>query len=450
MAGGQRDVNSDVPGGEGSAAGGGTSATDVQPVWETESLPDWVNHILIPLLASGQPWPRASESGLWAMAKPHTRATNAVLAACDPTERAVKFIVAGWESPATPTCLNTVSTAFSVETGAGAVATWADGYHRQLDAFARETQYSKISINVAFWVAAVAAFIALLSAFFAAGTTAWLVGPYAAAARRAIGRILEVLAINAGRGVAATTAARMTTLSGVAQGISRLMASPLRRELFEEIGEETFIDAYSQYEQMRMGTRDEWDWRKTAASAVGAGVGAGVGLKVANRISRLTNQLPGIGRLNRMAGDSPGVGNAFMRFPGRALNTGLNNTIASPAGSFMANLAVYGQVALPGQDAFIGGFMGGVGRTGTISPFNPEVAMALADPGAALARANDLAARSDVDRAVNQALATRTDTRTGPSPGAAPSTDPAATTPGGSPAATTRPGAQAAAAPGSA
>ncbi|MEU8107396.1 hypothetical protein AB0C18_27135 [Nonomuraea muscovyensis] len=428
---GNGDVNSDVPGGETFRGSGGTSATDIQPVWETEALPDWVNHVLIPLLASGQAWPQASESGLWALSRPHERTAAAVLNALDPTEKAVNSFVHGWDAPGTPDHIKRVAELFGMEAGAGGVAASADGYARQFDAFARETQYSKISINVAFWVAVIAAFIALVAAFFSAGTTAWLVGPYAAAARRAVGRILEVLAINAGRGFVSAAVARTTVLSAVVSGVSRLLASPLGRELVEEIGEEGFIDAYTQWKQWRMGTRDEWDWKRTAVSVVGAGGGAALGMRFADRISRLTRQIPGIDRLSRMAGDAPGWGNAFMRFPERALNTGLNNMIASPGGSMLGELVVNQRLVLPGPEAFVGGFMGGVGRTGTISPFNPDVAMALADPSAALARATDLAARSDLDRAVNQAMSTRSEPPTGPGPSGPPgSPSPDSPTPG--------------------
>ncbi|MFC6556084.1 hypothetical protein ACFP9Y_10740, partial [Nonomuraea cavernae] len=412
MAGGPVDVNTSTSGGLPSAGEGGTSSTDIRPVWETESFPDWVNYVLIPLLASGQSWPKASESGLWAMAKPHERTMNAMVTAFDPTAQSVKLVLSGWQAPATPGYLRQVTQLFGENTGAGALAKQSDGYYRQIDAFARETQYSKISINVAFYIALIAAFIALLAAFFSAGSTAWLVGPYAAAARRAVARILELLAINAGRGFVASSVGRVTALAG----LSRLVASPIARERVEEVGEEVYIDYKSQEEQRKMGTREGTDWRKMAAAAVGALFGADVGMRLANRTSRLADSIPGISQLNRMAGDSPGFSNALLRFPGRAMSTGLNNTIASPVGSLAANALVYGQVAMPGTDAFVGGFMGGVGRTGTISPFNPDVALALSNPSAALAQATDAANRTDVARAVDQAMANRPAPATGPTP----------------------------------
>ncbi|MFI7440490.1 WXG100-like domain-containing protein [Nonomuraea indica] len=422
---GNGDVNSDVPGAQTFRGSGGTSATDIQPVWETEALPQWVNRILIPLLASGQAWPKASESGLWAASRPHKRTAKAVLDALDPTEKAVTNFVHGWDAPGTPDHIKRVSELFGMEAGAGAVATWADGYAQQFDAFARETQYSKISINVSFWVAITAAFIAMVAAFFSAGTTAWLVGPYAAAARQAVSRILEILAINAGRGFVVTTAGRLTTLSAITSVVSRLMASPFGREAVEEIGEEAFIDLYTQRKQWEMGTRTEWDWKRTLLTTVGAGFGAGLGMRIADRISRLVNRLPGIGRLNRMAGDAPGWGNAFLRFPGRALSIGANNMIVSPASSVAAELAVNQRLVLPGPEAFVGGFMGGLGRPWR-SPFDPDVAAALLNPSAALDRATDLAARSDLERAVNQAMSTRSEPPSGPGP----STPPGSPTPG--------------------
>ncbi|WP_452465348.1 WXG100-like domain-containing protein [Nonomuraea recticatena] len=400
------DVNTDTPDGQASSGEGGPPRTDVQPAWETEILPDWVQYVVMPLLASGEVWPKVSESGLWAMARSYEKAANALTSAANPTKQAVGTTVSGWDSIATPAFLSRVGDLFGEEAGLGAVAKRLNGDWQQIDSFARETQYSKISINVAFWIAVIAASIALIAAFFSAGTTAWLVGPYAAAARATIGRILQLLAVNAGRGMIAGGAAQIPVLSGVVQGVSRLAASPLAREMFEEMGEEIFIDAWSQYEQMRQGTRGEWDWKKTAASAVGAGTGAAAGMASAHRVSRFTERLPGIAQLNRLAGDSPGLGNALLRFPGRAMNTGLNNAVVSPFSSVLANGMVYGQWAMPTADAFIGAFVGGVGRTGTISPFNPDAAMALTHPASALASATAAAARSDAARAVDQAMAT--------------------------------------------
>ncbi|MBF8193894.1 hypothetical protein ITP53_51115, partial [Nonomuraea sp. K274] len=398
MAGGRGDVNSQTPGGLASDDGfGGVSATDVQPVWETEALPGWVNDWLIPMLASGQSWPKASESGLWQLREAHRLAMNSYADVFEPAGSALRAISTEWDSPARPAAFSRIGEMFDDQSGAMSKMAAHYQYARQADAFALETQYSKIAINVAFWVTIVAISIALIAAFFSAGAAATAAGPAATGLRAAIGRILTRLGLVAARpaGVAAT--GRLAALGGTSVG-TRLASAALVRELVEEIGEEVFIDAYAQYKQIQMGTRTGWDWDKTMASALGAGVGAVVGTKLGGPVSRLTNSIPGIGRLNRTAADLPGWGNAFRRFPGRVLNTGLNNVVASPAGSFVSNGLVYGQWAPPTAESLVGGFMGGAGRTNTISPFDPSVAGALLNPGGALNSVADSAAATHLAR----------------------------------------------------
>ncbi|MEV1243736.1 hypothetical protein ACIBO2_11200 [Nonomuraea sp. NPDC050022] len=392
-------------------------------MWETEKLPDWVVYWLIPMLMSGQAWPEASESGLWRLREAHRRAVDTYVATFEPTGTAVRTIAAGWESPAKPVTFTRVERMYDEQTGALAKMAAHHQYAQQADAFALETQYSKISINVAFWVAVIAIAVALLVSFFSAGATAPLVGPAASSLRLAIRNILTRLGIAAARPAGVTAAGRLTTLAGGTLG-RRFMSAALTHELIEEIGEEVFIDAFTQYKQIQMGTRLSWDWDKTMAAAVGAGVGAVAGTKLGAPVSRLTSAVPGISHLNRTAGDLPGWGNAFRRFPGRALNTGLNNVVASPAGSFVANGLVYGQWEPPTADSLVGGFMGGAGRTNTISPFNPSVAGAVLHPMSALNSAMDTAAATDLTRTTDLAQAD-TDTRpnTDPDTGARPGTD---------------------------
>ncbi|MFC7586054.1 hypothetical protein ACFQYP_21655 [Nonomuraea antimicrobica] len=254
----------------------------------------------------------------------------------------------------------------------------AKAYAEQANNFAIETQYSKISINVAFWVTVIAIFIALVAAFFSAAVSVALVGPYAAGARAALSRILVRLAAAAARRVGATRLARVAVLSGPTGRslITRLLATPLGLELIEEIGEEFFITVMTQYQQIKMGTIKGWDWKKIQAAILGAATGAMIGMVVAGPISRIVSRL------------------GVRGFAGRALTVGLTNMIASPAGSFVANGVVYQQWQNPfTPDALLGGFMGGVGRTGTISPFNPSVAMALGSPLSTLADAYNAAAQ---------------------------------------------------------
>ncbi|GAA2208141.1 hypothetical protein GCM10009850_035990 [Nonomuraea monospora] len=355
---------------------------DVQPVWETEQLPDWVVRWLIPMLSAGQKWPDATESGLSSLARSYAGLSDNSVKSAEPAGTAARAIVTGWAAPATSKFVNRARDLYGADKGIAGVSRNARAFAQQASNFARDTQYSKLSINVAFWVTVIAIAIALIVAFFSAGASTALVGPYAAAARAAISRILVRLAAMAGREIGATRLARVAALSGATgRGlIVRLLASPFGKELIEEIGEEFVIDFWAQKQQIDMGTRKDLDWRQLAATGIGAGGGAGAGTVLAGPVSRVTQVVPG--------------------FTGRALTTGLTNVIASPVGSFLGNAVVYGQYQNPfTADSMMGAFMGGVGRTGSISPFNPDVVTALAHPLSTLASAHDAAARADASRA---------------------------------------------------
>ena len=419
------NVNPQTPAGQASFVGGGSTTSDITPAWG-ESLPAWTN-TLVALLASGQNWPKASEVMLWALAQEHLNLGNGLRASVEPNVSAVRTILSGWDVPATPAFLQEADQLFSQESGLTGLGMEHINKALQADEFARETQYSKISINVAFWIAVIATAIALIAAFFSAGATTSWIGPIAASARANIIRILERLALVAGREFGAGLATR---LAGTAPGgvLRTVLASHLGRELIEEIGEEIFIDAYTQREQMALGTRRGWDWKRTTASAVGAGGGAVVGMKIANRMGRLSDRIPLVRTMNGWGGTAPGIGNAFARFPGRAVQTGLNNMAASPGGSILANALVYGEFQLPDGDAFLGAAMGGAGRANTISPFSPDVLAAVTTPVDHLQRAARTAAESDATRAASLAGATPP---SGPPPASTPPSG--STTPGSTP-----------------
>ncbi|MFD2349376.1 hypothetical protein ACFSTC_08315 [Nonomuraea ferruginea] len=376
-------TNPTAPGGGGqpSVSALVTINSDVQPVWETEALPDWVVNWLIPMLSAGQKWPEASESGLSKLAHAYGDLGTTAVGSTQDAGTAARTVATGWNSPSTAEFVSRAQVLYGNEGGLAGVSANAHAYGQQANNFAVETQYSKLSINVAFWVTVVAIAIALVAAFFSAGSTTAIIGPYAAAARAAISRILVRLATVGGRSLTASRLARVTTLSGATgRGvIARLLATSLGRELAEEIGEEFFIDAVAQYQQIRMGTRQEWDWKKSQAAVIGAGAGAVIGTRLSGPVSRVTGSVPG--------------------FAGRALTTGATNMIASPVGSFFANGAVYGQWQNPfTAESMMGGFLGGAGRAGSISPFNPDVYSALANPVSTLASAYDSAARTDAAR----------------------------------------------------
>lgn len=369
---------------------------DTLPAWETEALPDWVVKWLIPMLSGGQVWPVVSERGLSALAQAYENLANGVGGYDVPAGTAARTIAAGMAAPATASFITRARHLYGHEAGMAGVRGNATSYSMQASNFAVETQHSKFSINAAFWITVIAIAIALYVSFFTAGSATPLIGPYAAAGRAAITRLLARLAAAAGRPAAATRLARVTTMTGPTgpAALTRLIASPTGSELIEEIGEEEAIDGISQYLQMRKGTRTEWDWVKTRDGMAGAGIGAVVGMRLAGPVSQVTRHVPG--------------------FAGRALNTGLNNAVASPVGGYITNGVLYGEWNNNPftVDAMMGGFMGGVGRTDTISPFDADVLSALTHPTSALAAAYDAAAQADAARAAAN-----------PSPGGGPTPD---------------------------
>ncbi|GGO04498.1 WXG100-like domain-containing protein [Microbispora bryophytorum] len=390
------DVTSTGDGLPGFADGGG-SVADVTPAWG-ESLPAWADD-LIAMLTAGQTWPEASESLLWQLARAHRSATVSVVQSIDPVGAAAVAVLSGMQGPSMQAFLARLGEHYSEQSGLLGVANNHFAYAAQADDYARATQYSKLSNNVMFWIALIATFIALVAAFYSAGASTRLVGPIAARARAEMERILEQLALAAGRPAAARALARGTALASVRAGLlGRILANPLGREIVEEIGEEIAGDGIAQFQQGKMGTRDGWEWKMTSAAALGAAGGAAVGMGAARPVSNLVNRTPLLRRLNT---DAPGFGNAFKRFPGRALTTGLTNVIASPAGSVLANGLVYGQWEMPDGESLLGAALSGAARTNTISPFNLDAIEAGISPRTALASAYDTSLRTDLTRALS-------------------------------------------------
>ncbi|MGW0069963.1 WXG100-like domain-containing protein, partial [Streptosporangium sandarakinum] len=288
-----------------SAAGGtppdvaGGAAPDVTPAWG-ESLPAWAN-TLISYLASGQNWPESSERLLWQIATANRELYEGLDTSVEPGVTAGGMILQSWTAPASKKFAEDFIQAYSEDSGVPALARQAATYFQQADDFAREVQYSKISINVAFWIAVIATYIALLAAFFSAGATTSALGPIAAAARSNIGRILQRLAVVAGRtpeGAVTRLAARgaathgATAAGGAAKGLRTLLTGHVGREIAEEMGEEGAIDYLTQKKQMDMGTRTSMDWQRFLAAEVGAAGGAVIGMKAAPMLNRFSNSMP--------------------------------------------------------------------------------------------------------------------------------------------------------------
>ncbi|MER7353241.1 hypothetical protein [Nonomuraea dietziae] len=393
---------------------------DVVPAWDIGGLPDWVIHVVIPLLAAGEKWPKASEHKLSALGCAWESLCNGMTPHTEPAAEAVRSIVTGIQAPSTADFLGRVRNLYSGPGGVVTVQQGAKSYAAKASNFAVQTQYSKLSINVAFWITVIAIAIWMLTAFFTAGSTTTFIGPYAAAARAAIHRILVRLAALAGRSAGPASLARATTLSGTSHFLPRLI--PFFKEVVEEAGEEGVMDWIAQGQQIEMGTRKERDWKMTSAALLGGAAGGAMGMAVAGPISRMTRTVPG--------------------FTGRALNTMLSNMVASPFGSFVANAVVYGQISNPfSVDSLTGAAAGALGRMKSISPTNVDVYTTLAHPITALATAHDLASAADLARAgggpaggpPSPGSPDAGGPQSGPnSPDSAPGTPPAPGTPGAS------------------
>ncbi|MBA3279192.1 MAG: hypothetical protein H0U22_10825, partial [Geodermatophilaceae bacterium] len=334
-------------------------------------MPDWAD-ILVSGLSAGQFWPEGSESLLRQLSELYTELQGVLTEAANDGAGAYNVIRSGWDSPAALTfdqVADNLFTGFNSEVMALADNVYQ--YASQSSAFAQETEYTKISINVAFWVTITALFITVLALFWTG------VGPAAAAAaawatlqtviRSLIAKLgliwarqltikaasqagvtaVKVAMTNLGRNLGTRAA---TGIGGVPSQLVSTLKNPavLGRELFEEITEETFIDAATQaYQINALETRDSWDWQKTQASAIGAATGAVVGTFA----GPLSAALP----------------------VGKPIRVGLNNMIASPAGSFMANGLVYDNWTNPfTATSLAGAFMGGAGRFYGNSPFDPN------------------------------------------------------------------------------
>ncbi|HJX88251.1 MAG TPA: hypothetical protein VJ277_11875, partial [Gemmatimonadales bacterium] len=352
--------------------------TDVMPAWG-ESLPPWADDF-VALVSNGSPWPAGDPEGMDELASAHWAAMTHLINSFAPLGKAAALIKEGWRASSFQAFADRLDAVLSEDDGLPAVAADHHAYAYQAHSFAVEIQYTKISINIAFWVGLTAAYIALLSAFFSAGSTTSFLGPISARTRASIKSIYERLVRVAGLPAETRMVGPASRLASSDGMIGRLLSSHTGREIIEELTEETVIDGGAQAEQNRRGSRQGWDWERTLASGLGGGAGAVIGMRVAPGVSRLVDRLPLVRGLNSAAGNAPGVGNAFRRYPGRVLSTGIGNMITSPLASIGANGLVYGQWQLPDGADLLGAAMGGAGRTNTISPFNPEVLAAVSRP----------------------------------------------------------------------
>ncbi|MEU8142153.1 zeta toxin family protein [Nonomuraea sp. NPDC048901] len=390
--------------GQDDTIGSGGYATDITPAWGT-SLPAWCD-ALIALLSSGQMWPEASESGEAALAVAFEDWSQAALEFAAAGGTARDLIMQGYFGSAAEEFKRQADQLLAEGKGIPALAALAHAYALQHDSYARETQYAKLLINAGFWITVSSIAISAFATAASAGVLTPLIGKFAGRLRTFMDKVftwLERVAKGRYAGSAAIKQApKLAALGGRQAGkglLARAAASHMLREIPEEIGEGFLMDYVAQKEQMDRGTRTQWDGQKTASTILGDASGAVLASKVAGPVAGLVGRLPGIRSLNAAAGDAPGALNAVMRFPGRALQTGLTNAVISTPAGLVSNGIVYGKWDMPTAESLLGGVVAGVGRTNTISPFSVDVMSAIIHPRQALDTATTAALAGDTARA---------------------------------------------------
>ncbi|WP_156055953.1 LysM peptidoglycan-binding domain-containing protein [Streptosporangium roseum] len=398
-------------------------ATDVTPAWG-ESLPAWAD-TLIALLSAGQMWPEGSESTQWRLRMLWHELAQGLDSHVEEGVPVIDRTLQKWDAPPTDNSVAKLESLYSSDSGVPVLKKNADAYAAKLGNFALETQYSKLSINVAFWISLIAISIGLVAVFFTGGMAARLIVLIAKKTRWDIDTILRRLAAAAGRSAGARTvlpAAQRIAAAGNAS--TRTILSSVGRkavvaEVIEESAEEVIIEEEAQRKQKDdLGTRSRYDRRRIFDAGLGGAVGGIVGLKTAPGVSRLF-----------------GRGTAPRSFPGRTLQgitqAGVVNVIASGAGGLVVGLG-HGQLVLPTGEGGIGAFAGAAGRYGSLSPLNVDVLRAAGTPVATF-RSGLAASFTSYDASV-AANTTNLATATPPPPDpASPSAPTGGTSPTGTP-----------------
>ncbi|MEV6816778.1 hypothetical protein AB0M52_32380, partial [Micromonospora sp. NPDC051296] len=251
-------------------------------------------------------------------------------------------------------------------TGLPLIQEIAGAYAVGCDQAALEIEYAKLTVLIAVIITVIAVFVALLMAWLG-GVSAGAIPGILAAGRQAVTVAFRRLIAQMGRQLltragmqaalraAGTRVGQIVTSQGFRQGLNRLGL-----ELLEEIGEELIIDVGAQAYQMHTGQRRQWDGNRTFTAGVGGAYGAvlGSGMNWAGR--RAAPRMP----FSFSPSQLSFRGSGLVRWGSTSLTSGMQNAIISPAASVLANGSVNGQWAMPGADAFLGGFASGAGRTG--------------------------------------------------------------------------------------
>ncbi|MFI7079845.1 toxin glutamine deamidase domain-containing protein [Micromonospora sp. NPDC049903] len=318
-------------------------------------------------VSAGEAWPSGDEDKMRELADAWQVMADAITEALGEADPAVMKILQAWGGGAGEAfggLWNQI--AVDPNTGLPLMQEVAAAYAAGCDQAALEIEYAKLTVLIAVFITVIAVFVALLMAWLG-GVSAGAIPGILAAGRQAVTVAFRRLIAQMGRQLltragmqtalraAGTRLGQIVSSQGFRQGMTRLGL-----ELVEEIGEELIIDVGAQAYQMHTGERRQWDGNRTLTAGVGGAFGGvlGTGMSFAGR--RLAPRMPFSFSPSGLTFPGSGV----VRWGSRSLASGMQNAVVSPAASVLANGTVNGQWAMPGAEAFLGGFTSGAGRTG--------------------------------------------------------------------------------------
>ncbi|QOC89823.1 toxin glutamine deamidase domain-containing protein [Micromonospora craniellae] len=318
-------------------------------------------------VSAGEAWPSGDEDQMRELADAWQEMADAIGEALGAADPAVMKILQAWGGGAGEAfggLWNQV--AVDPNNGLPLMQEVAAAFAAGTDQAALEIEYAKLTVLIAVFITVIAVFVALLMAWLGGVSATAIPGILAAgrqavtiAFRRLLAQIGRHLLTRAGMQAALRTAGtrlgQIVSTQGFRQGMTQLGL-----ELVQEIGEELIIDVGAQAYQMHTGERQQWDGNRTLTAGVGGAIGGvlGTGMNFAGR--RMAPHMPFSFRPSQLSFPGSGV----VRWGTTSIASGLQNAVVSPAASVLANGMVNGQWAMPGADAFIGGFTSGAGRTG--------------------------------------------------------------------------------------
>ncbi|MFI7026220.1 toxin glutamine deamidase domain-containing protein [Micromonospora sp. NPDC049900] len=318
-------------------------------------------------VSAGEAWPSGDEDKMRELADGWQVMADAITEALGEADPAVMKILQAWGGGAGEAfggLWNQI--AVDPNTGLPLMQEVAAAYAAGCDQAALEIEYAKLTVLIAVFITVIAVFVALLMAWLG-GVSAGAIPGILAAGRQAVTVAFRRLMAQMGRQLltragmqtalrtAGTRLGQIVSSQGFRQGMTRLGL-----ELVEEIGEELIIDVGAQAYQMHTGERRQWDGNRTLTAGVGGAFGGvlGTGMSFAGR--RLAPRMPFSFSPSGLTFPGSGV----VRWGSRSFASGMQNAVVSPAASVLANGTVNGQWAMPGAEAFLGGFTSGAGRTG--------------------------------------------------------------------------------------